>query len=59
MPTADQSHKLNVAILNKELAKKAWYNTFFAKLAGFMDETEVNGIKQHVPGPEQSNPGHA
>lgn len=53
MPIADQSHKLNVAILNKELAKKAWYNTFFAKLAGFMDETEVNGIKQHVPVPNK------
>ena len=50
---ATQSHKLNVAILSKELAKKAWYNTFWAKLAGLMDEVEVNGIKQHVPVPNK------
>lgn len=51
MPTFTQSAKLNVAILNRELAKEAWYNTFFAKLAGFMSVTDTNGIKQYNPAP--------
>lgn len=48
---APTTHKLNVAILSKQLAKEAWYNTFFAKLAGFMNYTETNGIKQYNPAP--------
>lgn len=48
---ATQSHKLNIPILNRQLAYEAWYNTFFSKLAGFMTYTETNGIKSHNPAP--------
>lgn len=41
----------NVSILSRDLAKQAWYNTFWSKLAGFMTETETNGIKQFNPVP--------
>jgi len=40
------NHTLNIALLSTELAKEAWYNTFWAKLAGFQEITETNGIKQ-------------
>ena len=49
MPDATQTHKLNVPILNKQLATEAWYNTFWSKFAGFMTQTDTNGIKQNVP----------
>ena len=48
---ATQSHIANVKILSRELAREAWYNTFWSKLAGFMTVTETNGIKQHNPVP--------
>lgn len=51
MPTFTQDAKLNVAVLNRELRKEAWYNTFFSKLAGFMDIKDTNGIKQYNPAP--------
>ncbi len=48
---ATQSHKLNIPILNRQLAYEAWFGTFFSKLAGFMEYTETNGIKTLNPAP--------
>jgi len=45
------NHTLNIALLSTELAKEAWHNTFWAKLAGFQGITNVNGIKQTNPAP--------
>jgi len=48
---ATTSHRLNVSLLSAKLAKQAWWNTFWAKLAGFQEITDTNGIRSHNPAP--------
>ena len=43
------NHIANVTLLSAKLAKVAWHNTFWAKLAGFQKITQTNGIKQYEP----------
>lgn len=45
----DNEKLINLPILNAKLAKMAWYNTFWAKLAGFQEITRTNGIRQTNP----------
>lgn len=45
----DTTHKLNVSLLSTQLAKEAWWSTFWAKLAGFQEITNLNGIRQTNP----------
>jgi len=51
MPVGEVStdHILNVPLLSTKLAKAAWYNTFWAKLANFQGITRTNGIRQTNP----------
>ncbi len=46
---ATHSHKLNVAILDKELQRETWYNTFWSRFAGFVDIDDDNGNVKKVP----------
>lgn len=49
---ATQSHILNLAILNKEVEKEAWYGTFWSRFAGFAKastETDANQQKRILP----------
>ena len=48
---ATSDHKLNISLLSKKLAKAAWWSTFWAKIAGFQEITNVNGIRQTNPAP--------
>jgi len=43
------SHKLNVAILDKELERETWYNTFWSRFAGFVDISDDNGNQKITP----------
>lgn len=53
MPVGEVStdHILNVPLLSTKLAKAAWYNTFWSKLANFQGITRTNGIRQTNPAP--------
>jgi len=46
----NQTWIANKAILNRELRKEAWYNTFWAKYAGFVDiSRDDNGNQRYTP----------
>lgn len=49
--TVDQTNPLNVEILNAQLAKEAWYATWFSKLAGFMSQPDTNKNDLYHPAP--------
>ena len=40
---------INLPIMNAKLAKQAWWNTFWSKLAGFQEITRTNNIRQTMP----------
>ena len=46
---ATHSHKLNVAILDEQLQRETWYNTFWSKFAGFVDINDDNGNQKKTP----------
>jgi len=51
---ATRTHPLNVEILNAQIAKEAWYNTFWSKISGNISITETNGIKQRMTAPNSA-----
>lgn len=50
------NHKLNVEILAKEsmMAREAWYNTFWSKIAGEVTTIDTHGIKQRMAAPNSA-----